>query len=174
MAWRRKSQSMQFIAALAFVFLLLGQTLGAVEPLHVRIDQHVEQASLGALAGNASDGEFLRRIYLDLVGNVPPADVARAFLDDKSPGKRVAVIDRLLETPEHARHLAGVFDIMLMERRPEKHLKRAEWQAYLLKSFSENKPWDQLAREILGADGTDERSARRPHSICSAKVNRTC
>jgi len=135
----------------------LGQTVGAVEPLHVRIDQHVEQASLGALAGNASDGEFLRRIYLDLVGTVPPSDVARAFLNDKSPDKRVATIDRLLETPEHARHLASVFDVMLMERRAEKHVKRAEWQTYLLKSFSENKPWDQLSREILGADGTDEK-----------------
>jgi predicted nucleic acid-binding Zn-ribbon protein len=157
MAWRRTSGSIQCIAAFAFVCVWLGRTLGAVEPLHVRIDQHVEQASLGALADNATDGEFLRRIYLDLLGTVPPSDVARAFLDDKSPDKRVAVVDRLLQTPQHARHLASVFDVVLMERRPEKHVKRAEWEAYLLKSFSENKPWDQLAREILGADGTDEK-----------------
>ena len=157
MAWRRTFRFTQRIAVFTFVCLLFGQTVSAVDPLHVRIDQQVEQASLGALAGNATDGEFLRRIYLDLVGAVPPADVARAFLDDKSSNKRIAAIDRLLQTPEHSRHLAGVFDVMLMERRAEKHVKRAEWQAYLLKSFAENKPWDQLAREILGADGTDEK-----------------
>lgn len=157
MAWRRKSRGLHGSAVFLFACLAFSQTVTAAEPLHVRIDQQIEQASLGALAGNASDGEFLRRIYVDLVGMVPPVDVARAFLADVSPDKRVAVIDRLLQSPEHARHLASVFDIMLTERRAEKQVKRAEWEAYLLASFTQNKPWDQLAREILGADGTDEK-----------------
>jgi len=155
MVARRGSRCVAGIAAVALLCFSLPQAASAAEPLHARIDQQIQQASLGALAGAASDGEFLRRIYLDLIGMAPPADVARAFLDDASPDKRVAVIDRLLQSPEHARHLARVFDIMLTERRPEKQVKRAEWQAYLLESFTNNKPWDQLAREILGADGTD-------------------
>ncbi len=156
MAWCFKLHCLPGSVAVCLVGLLLSQT-PAAEPLHVRIDRQLDQASLGAVAEPASDGEFLRRIYLDLVGLVPPADVARAFLNDTSPDKRVAVIDRLLATPEHARYLASVFDIMLMERRPEKHVKRAAWEAYLLDSFAQNKPWDQLAREVLGADGTDEK-----------------
>ncbi len=129
----------------------------ASEPLHVRIDQQLKQASWGSMAGPAADGEFLRRVYLDLVGMVPPADEARAFLEDKSPDKRAATVDRLLNSPEHTRHLARVLDIMMMERRSAKHVKRAEWEAYLRESVANNKPWDQLAREILGADGTDEK-----------------
>ncbi|MFM8250915.1 MAG: hypothetical protein ACKOBW_04870, partial [Planctomycetota bacterium] len=35
-------------------------------PLHERIDQLVESASVGALAPLASDADFVRRVYLDL------------------------------------------------------------------------------------------------------------
>src|SRR5262249_1725510 len=66
-----------------------------------------------------------------------------------------ALIDRLLASPEHARHLAHVFDVMLMERRPDRFVPRAQWHEYLRSSFAANKPWDVLVREILGADGAD-------------------
>jgi predicted nucleic acid-binding Zn-ribbon protein len=42
-----------------------------------------------------------------------------------------------------------------MERRPDKHVSTAEWQAYLQAAFEQNKPYDQLVREILSSDGTD-------------------
>src|ERR1700678_1410890 len=35
----------------------------------------------------ADDAEYLRRVYLDLVGNIPTAALARDFLDDSSPDK---------------------------------------------------------------------------------------
>ena len=44
---------------------------------------------------SATDGEFLRRVYLDLVGRIPTSDEARAFLADTSPNKRAAVVDQL-------------------------------------------------------------------------------
>jgi uncharacterized protein YlxW (UPF0749 family) len=84
--------------------------------------------------------------------------VARAFLEDASEGKREAVIDRLLNSPQFSRHMTNVVDVMLMERRAEKHVKEVDWQKYLYESISRNKPWDQLAREILAADGTDEKN----------------
>ena len=49
-----------------------------------------------------------------------------------------------------------VFDTMLMERRPDKHIKGDSWRNYLRQSFLENKPWDQLVTEMLTADGSDE------------------
>ena len=131
-------------------------------PLHERIDALVEAAAPGPVAATASDADFLRRAYLDLNGTIPDAATARAFLDDPAPGKRQALVDRLLSRPQFARHMQRVFDVMLMERRPQKSLPAAEWnvsagewQEYLRKSFSENKPLDQLCREILGADGVD-------------------
>ncbi|MCA9122060.1 MAG: DUF1549 domain-containing protein [Planctomycetaceae bacterium] len=126
-------------------------------PLHGSIDRMVTDANLGVVAPLATDGEFLRRLYLDLTGSIPPHDVARAFLEDNAEGKRERMIDRLLGSPQFSRHMANVFDVMLMERRSEKHVKNVEWQKYLYDSISQNKHWDDLVREILAADGTDEK-----------------
>ncbi|HVU87764.1 MAG TPA: DUF1553 domain-containing protein, partial [Pirellulales bacterium] len=71
------------------------------------------------------------------------------------------LIDRLLASPEYARHMAGVFDVALMERRPEKNVPIAEWQKYLYESFAANKPYDKIVQEILSADGVDP-AARAP------------
>jgi hypothetical protein len=55
-----------------------------------------------AAAPLSSDEEFFRRINLDLTGRIPsPADVT-AFVADKNPSKRSALIDKLLYTPEYA------------------------------------------------------------------------
>ena len=48
------------------------------------------------------DTVFLRRIYLDLLGILPTADEARAFVADAAPDKRDVLIDRLLMRPEFA------------------------------------------------------------------------
>ena len=132
-------------------------TTSAAEPLRERIDKAIEANHSGPPAPLASDADFLRRVHLDLVGATPTADAARAFLDDSAPDKRAKLVERLLASPAHARHLATVFDVMLMERRAEKHIKNEEWRAFLFSSFATNKPLNQLAREILGADGSDEK-----------------
>lgn len=128
-------------------------------PLHERVDALVEAASPGTAAPLASDAEFLRRAYLDLNGTIPDAATARAFLDDADPNKRTALIDRLLASPRFARHMQHTFDVMWLERRRGalvgKGVADADWKAYLYKSFADNKPLDQLIREILSADGAD-------------------
>ena len=49
-----------------------------------------------AVAPAADDGTWLRRVYIDLVGTIPPPDVVTAFLADAAPSKREQVVDRLL------------------------------------------------------------------------------
>src|SRR5204862_8310438 len=74
---------------------------------------------------------------------------------DADPDKSKKLIDRLMASPEYARHMQRVFDLMLMRRLPPKHVPVAEWEKFLRDSFAENKPWDQIVREILTADGSD-------------------
>src|SRR5262249_17793001 len=105
-----------------------------------------------------SDAEFLRRIFLDLTGTIPSAVEARTFLSDPTADKRQKLIDRLLASPEHARHLQNVFDVLLMERRPDQQVPRAQWQEFLRPSFAANKPGDELVRDILSADGSDPKT----------------
>ena len=132
----------------------------SAESLHALIDQHLKPLS-GMEVQRCSDAEFLRRASLDLNGMPPTADEARAFLADTAPDKRERLVDRLLASPHYVRHLATTLDLMLMERRANTHVTAEEWQAWMLKSVRENKPWNVLAREILLADG-DDPSQRPP------------
>jgi hypothetical protein len=44
----------------------------------------------------AGDAEFLRRVYLDTTGRIPPPDVTKQFLASTDPNKRTALIEQLL------------------------------------------------------------------------------
>jgi len=158
-SWEEQALGVWRVAA-ALLALVPVLSANAAEPLHVRIDQTIEAAHRGPLAPAAGDAEFLRRVALDLNGMPPTAQEARDFLADAAPDKRTALIDRLLNGPRYALHFANVFDVILMERRAGEGVKPPEWQEYLRQSFAQNKPWDQLAREILAADGAD--GALRP------------
>jgi hypothetical protein len=141
--------------------LLVCASLSAQQPLHQRIDALVAEKTpdFDRLASPlADDAEFLRRITLDLTGTIPTAEQARAFLADKPADKRQKLIDTLLASPEHARHMSQVFDVMLMERRPSKTNLIAGWQEFLRTSLAANKPWDKLVREILSANDTDPKT----------------
>ena len=124
-------------------------------PLHQRIDQQIATIHPGPPLGLCSDGDFLRRIFLDLIGTVPSTAEAREFIQDQSADKREKIVDKLLADPRMSNHFARCFDVMLMERRADKYVKRAEWEGYLLTSFQSKKPLNELAREILAADSVD-------------------
>ena len=47
-------------------------------------------------AAPADDAEFLRRIYLDLVGKIPSVAELQSFLADAAEDKRATVVDELL------------------------------------------------------------------------------
>jgi hypothetical protein len=167
------------VLAIAAALLLLVDSPSRAEEmqpaaaLHERIDRLIELDHVGTPAPLAGDAEFLRRIYLDLTGNIPSIEETRQFLADTSPAKRAELINRLLTDPRFDRHMANLFDLALMERRAEKHVKNAEWQPYLVESFRANKPLDQLAREILSADGVDpkQRAAARFYLDRDAEPN---
>jgi hypothetical protein len=150
----------RFVLGFAVCFGCVAPAL-AGPPSHERIDRAIASGQPDfekQAASLADDAEFVRRIFLDLIGTIPTTEQARAFLADSASDKRGKLIDRLLASPEHARHLADVFDVMLMERRPDKHVPRAAWMEYLRTSLAANKPWDVLVREILSADGTDPKT----------------
>jgi len=54
--------------------------------------------------------------------------------------------------------MAHTFDVMLLERRDTEGIKHEDWERYLFESFLADKPYDQLAREILTADGSDPKT----------------
>ena len=142
-------------------------------PLHVRIDEAIRAAYDGPMAPRSDDAEFLRRVYLDLTGSIPDAEAARLFLNDPSSDKRQQLIDRLLSSPQYARHMATVFDVMWMERRGGNRVSPDEWRRYLRDAFAKNRPLNELAGEILAADGARRgpRAAARFYLDRDAETN---
>ncbi|HEX8913110.1 MAG TPA: DUF1549 domain-containing protein [Humisphaera sp.] len=148
------------ILAILAIALLVAPTARAADPLHARIDAavatHAARSGIPA-APPADDAEFLRRAYLDLVGTIPTADEARAFLADKSTDKRAKLIDRLLADERFDRNMAERVALMLMERRAAADKPETEkFEAYLRRSIAANKPLDRVAAEILCPDPADE------------------
>lgn len=146
------------------VFMLLAMSLipctgSAAEPLYQQIDKLIaarHENFSSFVSGDTSDAAFLRRLYLDLIGSVPPLKVTKAFIASTDPDKRTIVVDQLLDSPEYANNMQRVFDVILMERRGDKVISDEPWKEYLRKSFANNKPLSDMVGEMLGADGADE------------------
>jgi hypothetical protein len=125
--------------------LVLACVARAEQPLHQQIDAQLAAHAGGPLNGPAGDAEFCRRVHLDLIGRIPQPAELQAFVTDSSADKRAKLIDALLASNEHPTHMANVFHVLLTERLGDHEL----WQAWLLASFQQNKPWDQMVREML-------------------------
>jgi hypothetical protein len=103
----------------------------------------------------STDAEFLRRVYLDLIGTVPTYEETVAFLDSKAADKRAQLIDRLLADARFAQHQADEWDFLLFGRNPpgyDTH-KRDGFQTWLRSRFEKNIPYDVWVRELLKAEG---------------------
>ncbi len=141
--------------------LILPGFAHTAEPLSARIDARIAAGVpdyAKKAAPLANDEEFVRRIYLDLVGTTPTVAELNAFLNDSAKDKRTKLIDRLLASAGYARRMAWHFDVMLMERRADAKVPRAAWEAYLVTVFAANKPYDAFVRELLSADGGDPKT----------------
>ena len=159
--WFFMSISRHFVLA---VFMLLTVSLipftgSAAEPLYQQIDKLIaarHENFSSFVSSDTSDTAFLRRLYLDLTGSVPPLKVTKAFIASTDPDKRTLVVNQLLDSPEYANNMQRVFDVILMERRGDKVISDEPWKEYLRKSFADNKPLSDMVGEMLGADGADE------------------
>ena len=150
-----RTASRRFAVAMLLVCVA---TVYGQDPLSDRIDQLIEAKVHGNVSGQASDAEFLRRIYLDLNGIVPTAAQVRNFLVDENPQKRSELIDHLLNHDAYARRLREAFTVMLLERRTGSTVPIAQWNSFLESSFANNKPWDQIVRELIQADASNDQT----------------
>jgi hypothetical protein len=123
------------------------------------IDRIIEAKLAGAkipLSPRADDAEFLRRVYLDITGCVPPIAKVRAFLADTSADKRNKLIDELLASHDYGERFAHYWHELVVKRDPENngpiqtHDVFVKW---LTRQFNQNRHWDQIVRAMLTAEG---------------------
>jgi hypothetical protein len=106
------------------------------------------------------DGTFLRRIWLDLAGRIPPAEETKKFLADKSAARRTEAVEKLLASPEFANHWGRVWAEYFTDERPfdqDTHSGRV-LQNYFRDSFLAGKTYKQMATELLRGDGPSDAS----------------
>jgi hypothetical protein len=105
-----------------------------------------------------TDEQFIRRASLDITGTLPTPEQVLAFSADKDPQKRAKLVDRLLETPEYAYFFANKWaDILRVKRRGQPMNARGTFafHAWLRDAMANDMPYDDFAREILAATGSE-------------------
>ena len=97
-----------------------------------------------------SDAVFVRRAYLDVIGTLPTAEEARSFLADRTPNKRAALVDRLLERDEFADYWALKWsDLLRVKSEFPINLWPNAVQTYhrwIRTSIRDDVPYDQFVR----------------------------
>jgi hypothetical protein len=129
--------------------------------LAARIDRYIEKAwaeNKIVPSPVIDDGAFLRRVYLHLAGRIPMVSETREFLDDKSPDKRVKVVEVLLnhdgKIKRYPLHMAQVWRaVLLPEASPgsDSRFLGGPLEAWLRSRFEKDAGWDKIARELLTA-----------------------
>jgi hypothetical protein len=102
-------------------------------------------------APESDDAEFMRRIYLDLIGRIPSAGEARQFLDDKASDKRQRLVAMLLDHPRYTLHWMNYWETLLL---PESKFEATNgisrsFEAWVRKQMQSNVAYDQMVRELL-------------------------
>jgi uncharacterized protein involved in high-affinity Fe2+ transport len=107
----------------------------------------------------ATDGEWCRRVYLDVIGRIPSAGELQSFLVNSSPNKRPELVSKLLgedHVDEYARNWTDVWTTVLVGRNIQNGLvSRAGMRQYLRRAFSKNIPYDQFMEELVTATGSN-------------------
>lgn len=117
----------------------------------------------------ATDGEWCRRLYLRMLGRIPSAEEAKAFVENRSPFKRQALISTLQTDakylPEYAKHWSRVWANILIGRTvgtsPNDSVSRAGLESYLEEAFLKNRPYNEIVYDLLTATGASHPGKER-------------
>jgi hypothetical protein len=107
------------------------------------------------LAPRVDDATFLRRVWLDIVGDIPTPEHVTAFLLDPSAAKRERVVRELLDDPQYGQNWARYWrDVILLRRLEDRAAVVSNALVVsLTEKFNENESWDKIAAEFITATG---------------------
>jgi hypothetical protein len=149
-----------------------------IDDLAGRVDRLIEQRLLAetvTAAPVAGDAEFLRRVYLDLGGRIPPASRVRQFLAETAADKRRRVVDELLDSSLYVMHFSTVWRKALLpetQSDPQTGVLVPGFEAWLRQKLSEDTSYSAMVREIVtvslapaGVAGELSRPGNRPSPL---------
>ena len=112
-------------------------------------------------SGLVDDAAFLRRVSLDLTGQLPVPDEVRAFVSDVTPGKlkRSKKIDQLMARPAYVDEWTMKWGDLLQSSRKFLGEKGTYgFREWIHESLAANKPYDGWVRELITSSGSSYES----------------
>jgi hypothetical protein len=109
----------------------------------------------------ADDAEWLRRVYLDVVGHIPPMETAKEFIASKDPAKRSKIVDQLLDDPDYVRNWTTIWTNNSIgrgfrNRGDRDEVSRLGMDKFYREVFARNRPWNEVVKDIVTAEGNFE------------------
>jgi hypothetical protein len=107
-----------------------------------------------APALRSTDAEFLRRVSLDLSGQIPSSEAVKAFIADGTADKRTKKIDQLLASPEFIDRWTMWFGDLVQNVRQTTNSRenpqgRNAYHNFVYNSIRDGKAYDQMVRDII-------------------------
>lgn len=131
--------------------------LFAKQPTRSFIDQiNLEQLKQLQLlpSPRSDDSEFVRRVYLDVIGRLPEPTETIEFLDSNETSKRDQLIDRLLSSESFVDYWSYRWsDVFLVSSRLLRPDPMQSYYQWIREKVRNNTPWDVWVRELLTAQG---------------------
>ena len=115
-------------------------------------DNEVEPSS------RAEDGEWARRVSLDIVGHIPSYDQLMTFLEDESPNKREKFVDQLLDDSDYVRNWTNLWGNLLVGRSNNRRGNRAMRERWLRREIYRNTPYNKFVYELVSAEGSVQKN----------------
>jgi hypothetical protein len=101
----------------------------------------------------ADDSEWMRRVYLDVIGHIPSLDDVEKFLADKDRAKRKKLVDRLLDDPGYSRNWTTIWTNLCIGQQTPRRVSREGMQKFFREAFGKNRPWKDIVVDLVTAEG---------------------
>ena len=129
------------------------QLLAAARQIDIRIAKIYKKKGV-SVPEDANDSVYLRRSFLLAVGRIPTVEEARVFLESDDPNKRVLIARYLMNSKGYKSYMANwLIDMLRVKENFANRRTAAPYMAWVRNAVAENKPFDDLTRELLSAQG---------------------
>ncbi len=110
-------------------------------------------------SGDCSDEQFLRRVSLDIVGQLPTVEEYAAFMANKSPDKRSQTVDQLLERKEFTEMWVMKWSELLQIRSDANinlgisYKSALLYNGWLRDRIAANDPFNEIVADLIASKG---------------------
>lgn len=106
----------------------------------------------------ADDYEWMRRVYLDIVGHIPDSEAVEEFVALKDKNKRTKLIEQLLDDPAYARNWTTIWTNLCIGQNTPRRVSRAGMTKFFREAFGRNRAWNQVVFDLVSAEGHFEQN----------------